>query len=88
MHVSSAHISWAGLTSEWCEKTPVISLQLWMFEASRNVWRRLCHTLASGATANAGERIHTRRFGIQATPFFSKTGTDMAVPVVPLLLAL
>ena len=33
--VSPVHISWAGLTSEWCEKAPVLTLQLWTIKASK-----------------------------------------------------
>ena len=35
MHVILAHILQAGLAPEWCEKTPVLSLQLWTLKASK-----------------------------------------------------
>ena len=34
-HVSPAHSSPAGLVSDWCEKAPVRSSQLWTLEAPK-----------------------------------------------------
>ena len=56
----------------------------------QNIQRRLCHTLASGATMNAGGECAHVDLEFKWHQYFSssKTNTAMAIPAVPLLPAL
>ena len=68
-HISHAPVSSAGLTSEWCEKAPILSSQLWMLKASKMSWEGFVILWHPELWWKMGENMQVY-VGIQATPFF------------------
>ena len=75
--VSPTHILRTGLTSEWYEKTPVLSSQLWTLEASKCPEKASSY-LGVRSYDECWGRIRTCRLE------FIFSNTTMAVPPVPL----